>query len=670
MVTINVSSVEIGGRSYNKDKSGYPVMPTVFSGVEINFGASSCIEHPEPTSSTLSLWVPKTHENHVPALGESVHVVGGIGSQSSTLFKGSVEDVKLHDDHKPAATPLSTRTNLITNPSAEVNFNGYSAELGTGGAIERSLRSDGGKVGSSYVRTVWTTGNTGGNAGPAYFQSGFSGTTSEKYSVSVWVRSNKTRTVALELTLLNSGVGNTWAGYTPVTLSANVWTQLKIENVTPSAAFNEAYIWAYADAANKFATDDYMDLDGLILEKATTAGTYFDGNTQDTLSAETISVSQWDGVAHASTTTQSVYALNSESGGYRINVVAADAVAAAGRLRIGTTPWDSTILTKRLSDIAQLAQPSGVEFHDPYLGDNLYGVPADRGGDEMLGIIVRARDVDSISALEIYQDTSMSAGITVGSIDNIVGPNYKLLMPRVLDRDVNGVAIIEEVSSKYTERPIPAIPVGAIVDDTFTLDTTETVNQVKLDYFVRKGTAWTSEHLAVSEANMTLSTEANKFAAPVTRGLKTETQVEDPYSSLQPPKMDSANSITIKARGLLAAQSIPRWRLSSGMSLVLKELVDNGGLQDLIEEAGRFGQLIRIDGAPERVESYQRIRAGRIVLGEKPSLDFELEPVDYSAPTVLTRNTAFYDGTTKAITLGAFQNSGITINDLRSIGAR
>lgn len=622
MVALKAHSVTIGGRAYNPDKSGYPIRPTAFGGVEVSFGAPSCIEHPEATKANLSLWVPKTNVEYLPKLDEEVVVTARFEGdpRPSTIFSGNVESVMLEDDHKPAevydpSVYYGTKVFDLNNTTvAAWTVYGESPSVHTATAL-----TDG-------ILTILMDEYTEYD---------------EQEEAYLYVRNTEKQPVQQN-------------------------KQYSVE-ATATGIRGEIHIWFYD-----------------------TSGTFIDGRTVSANSISTITTPAnatqmafgyadlWvpEGspqvfigpfvVRDPATATPAPASVP----GYRVNIQCSDAVAAAGRLRIGTEPWASTILTKRLSDIAQLAQPSGVKFLDPYLGDNLYGVPTNRGGDEMLGITVRARDVDSVSALEVYQNTTMSGGNTVGSINNRVTPNFKLLMPRVLDKDATGVAIIEEVTSKYTDQPIPVIPVGAIVDDTFTLDTTETISQVKLEYFVRKGTGWTSEHLAIAEANMTLDTKANKFAAPVTRGLKTESQVEDPYSSLQAPKMDSANSVIIKARGLLAGQSVPRWRLSNGLSIVLKELPYMTGLQDLIDETGRFGQLVRIDGVPEHIESYQRIRAGRIVLGEQASLDFELEPVDYSAPTALTRNTAFADGSTAVIKIGDLQNSGITSNDLRSIGAR
>ena len=117
MFKFNSNKVMIDGRTYRTDKASYPFFPTVMSGVDIQWGASSCIEHPDPSRAQLSLWIPKTHEGWLPELGDVV-TVSGLYNDSPTstnfvsMFAGKIESVKLQDDHKalPASSTPYTNT--------------------------------------------------------------------------------------------------------------------------------------------------------------------------------------------------------------------------------------------------------------------------------------------------------------------------------------------------------------------------------------------------------------------------------------------------------------------------------------------------------------------------------------------------------------------------------
>lgn len=205
------------------------------------------------------------------------------------------EEVRASQGQLPSgAGGVELRRNLAANPSAETNLTGYKVEIGTGGVTADSRGTSGGAVSAGFFRTTWTTGNTAGNAGPSYIQTGITGATGDKLSASLWVRSSTNRTITLEMALNNSGVGNTYADGPSVALTANVWTLIKVENVTATAAYNEIYLWAYSGTV--FATGSTMDLDGILLEKSASVGTYFDGDTPDVDQNDYA----WLGTAHAS----------------------------------------------------------------------------------------------------------------------------------------------------------------------------------------------------------------------------------------------------------------------------------------------------------------------------------------------------------------------------------
>lgn len=630
MVNLKAESVTIGNKGFNSTKAGYPAFPTVYSGIEINFGADSCLEHPEASTATLSLWVPKTHESFIPKLGDEVKITASIGASSKAgVFTGSVDEVKLWDNRKsltgfdpePFRGPTVFNTVSAVAADWQLSYNYSKTET-------RAVPSANKAVGADGTLTVTLPDDAVTDSSGSFL---VTGECTKRFvmpsnaDISVDIQSSDFETEQFRISSYNAAVSGTLVNST-----------------------------------------EYMALSDIrILHTAT--GTYWGkmGSISLHSKSRTFSIGPLV-VRNRSLATKDD---PKDFPGWRVNISASDAVAAAGRLRLGDVPWPSEGGMARLSRIATLANPSGVEFFDPgyTLADGVYTMPENSGEDVMANVLVRARDVDSVNALEVYQNTAMSAGLTVGSVDNKVTTNNALLLPQVLNKSVSA-AYVEELTSEYTGRPVPVIPSDAIVDSSFTLDATETVNQVKIEYFVREGSLWTSEYLAVSEQTMTKDALKDSFSTPVARTLSTENQVNTPFSPAPPNMLDTVNAVWVRAKAALSAQSVPHWKLTESLSIILRELPDSAGLLDLIEESGRFGQLIRIDGVPEQIGRYQRIRGGRILFAENPELEFEIEPVDYSGPTPLSKNTAYADTITRTVKVRDMKT--ISAKDLRSIGAR
>lgn len=226
-------------------------------------------------------------------------------TKTSTVTKvvrtntNGIEEVRAAAGQLPSpAGGTELRRNLISNPSAETNITGFQTELGTGGAVSNSRPTTGGAVGTAFYRATWTTGNTGGSAGPAHLQGGLTGLLTESYSASAWVRSSVARTVTLDITLILAGTPHTYRGGAPTALVPNVWTQVKVGAILPTQNFDQVYIWAYS--GDLFPTGSTMDMDGVLFEATYGVGTYFDGDTADT---EEYAYT-WEGTPHASQSTQ------------------------------------------------------------------------------------------------------------------------------------------------------------------------------------------------------------------------------------------------------------------------------------------------------------------------------------------------------------------------------
>lgn len=170
------------------------------------------------------------------------------------------------------ATDVTTRTNLVTNPSFETDTTGWASNQST---IARSIAQS--KFGS-YSLLVTPSTNVAGirtNTQPTF-------TTGTTYTFSAWVYTTVAKNLKVEAA--------TSGGGSPSTLvPANTWTRLTKTFVAGSTAFH-LYV-SGADDTQPF----YVD--GIQLEASSTASDYFDGSTANTSSWDY----NWSGTANAST---------------------------------------------------------------------------------------------------------------------------------------------------------------------------------------------------------------------------------------------------------------------------------------------------------------------------------------------------------------------------------
>lgn len=814
MVKLTTTSVTIGGRSYNRDKSGYPVLPTIYSGVDIQWGAGSCIEHPDPSRATLSLWVPKTHETYLPTLGEVVQVKASLqegpvtpGIKSVTVFEGKIESVKIQDDHQ------SPKPVLLPNSTNITNLSGWTFSYSTGYYAQPP---DGPRTNINSSVTI-----LGKNRFMIPYQSA-----TESFQW-LWVKTPKATVVA----------GKTYSMHWKTNYVAGMYSYVRWYNAAGVKIGNTILV-------NNNAFDRFV----MITAPALATKVDFEVSALHTPTGSTTPAPHEIGefIFNA--------ADDMETPGYRINVTAADALAEAARLRLADTPWPFENVLNRQARIADLATRSGVKFYS--------GLTEEQGYYESLGTSVRARDIDSYPALEAFQRTTMAAGHTVLSASNVVQPSINLKLPQVLlgdqpasgvvygydpsgagkhvkkvngvitrtnwatyasannvvgnpfstlagtggvaglsyysydakfgDRKVRGTwttsattglqgisykqsgitgasasrvsggmwvrtdigrtvklavnlfsgttargsglsttytlaanvwtyikfdgvtatgaydtvevmvqaqtnmlvnqwidvdgVLIEKTAvgggyfDRYTLDPaaniiaservgIPAFDASAIVDDVFELDTSDVVNEINVEMKRFVGTAgppgWESKDEAYQDFNQIYRDEAgSRKTTPQTRSIATDWTIRDGFmDNLLPTSV-----MATKGKLLLAGQSKPTWRLSSAMTLVLDEVPTQESMYSLLEELGRFGALIKITNGPSFIPQYMRARSGRIVLGENPALEFELEPVEYSAPIPLSRATLSADDVASNYRLQNFKT--LTPNDLRTIGAR
>jgi hypothetical protein len=804
MVNIKVSDLTIGTHRFNQNKASYPSLPTVFSGVEITWGAESCIEHSEPTRAQLSLWVPKTHAECIPELGDVVTVKGGAevsGSVSPvSIFTGKVESVTVQDDHVPYAYTAPVE---VEKSPAEVLNGTWTIRYAIGG--------------TKYDMEPYTTLANG-----VFSSTRAPGVTDNSIYDFFTPEFNVTSGAYIKL---KTGIAGAIEVYV---------VESKANGTVVKAGFLEA-------------VDGTL---GVLLDPQTTK-MYFGYTGRWTSGQTEVSAGPFSAVQMSANT------VLADPPGYRINVTAADALAEGARLRLSSSPWGETDAEYRLYRIAEVAEKSGVDFAK-YITIN-------QGGAEALNVTVIERDVDSAPALELYQRTLMSIGHTAISANNVIQPSTKLKLPTVLDIDMTGVTTLyswaggafaskslkkvngvttrtnearyplppTNVVAEYTTvagtsgvvspsgfsfmgmgapgsmngntfsrmwstsatggsqgllytdlntsgasgsrlsagmwvaftedknvrlvltaysgatpvgtvsgsivavpantwilikadgvtttgaytsvqalaqvqtstnmqanqkaaigsviiektatvgayfdgrtidgaakasvidvvldgvNPLPLFPANSVEDSTMTIDTSHVINQVKIDY---TQTTWDGTDTAYVEKSVnvddfvgsaTTTPQQRSLATDIAVGVGDSIEVEFIYQ---------------KAEQLLVGQSTPQYRLSDGLKVVLKNLPEQVSLKYLLDEATRFGHLIKLTGQPELMSEHFRVKSGRIVLGENQALEFELEPVEYSAPTPMSSNTLSFDSVAYNLRIENFKT--LSSNDLRTIGAR
>lgn len=194
-----------------------------------------------------------------------------------------------------------TLTNLITNPSAEVNTTGWLVDAYR--AMTRVIHAAGGIPGitneGSYFARLTFGGYSGGLAtsGP-FFTNGFTAIAGITYAGSVWLRSSRVQRIQ---PAIQWNVGGQSLG-TPIVLTPNVWTLVTFSFTAPIGATNGGpYFYSVAgDGYVGWQPGDTVDVDCLIVVADSKVPVYFDGTSEN----PGLSTNAWSGTAHASTSTR------------------------------------------------------------------------------------------------------------------------------------------------------------------------------------------------------------------------------------------------------------------------------------------------------------------------------------------------------------------------------
>jgi hypothetical protein len=206
---------------------------------------------------------------------------------------------------------LTTRTNLVTNPSFETDITGWVQILDT---AEQSSTY-------SFAGTKSLKINTIQDADGVYFPN-IPVTAGEVYTVSAYIYTDTSKSVNIAVT----------GGDSTVTIPAGVWTRISASSTIPEFTTTATvYITSFSDDTIPFY------IDAVMLEQSSTLNQYFDGSTAG---------ASWTGTAHASTSTLSVSSGNSAQW---VQVKANSAL-------------EASILTRMSAVEAQLVQNSNNQY--------------------------------------------------------------------------------------------------------------------------------------------------------------------------------------------------------------------------------------------------------------------------------------------------------------------
>ena len=193
-------------------------------------------------------------------------------------------------------TTTTTRTNLTTNPSAEVTVVGWNSS----GTLTRSATYA--YSGTYSARTQITI--AGANDTNNGFTSGVVG--SQTYTFSAYVRSSVARSFRVYVSWFNGASFISNSIGTTGTTSTTGWTRFTVTAVAPASA-NIARTTMQVLGAQ---IGDLIYQDALLLENAANALPYFDGTNADPYTGYTLTEQAWNGTANASSST-ATWGLNS-----------------------------------------------------------------------------------------------------------------------------------------------------------------------------------------------------------------------------------------------------------------------------------------------------------------------------------------------------------------------
>lgn len=172
-------------------------------------------------------------------------------------------------------------SNLIANPSREVNGSDWGYHTSGGAATFTNTLSSAAPSGQNYATLQWTSDTTSvANSGP--YVTAYTIQPNQYYSGAMMVLVSKQQSMRLCLEFRTTA--GTHAGPQSCTnflpVSANIWTRLTIENQVTPAGTDRIIMTAYTTTSGSLMlTGDYMLADSAIIVASKNIVPYSDGST-------------------------------------------------------------------------------------------------------------------------------------------------------------------------------------------------------------------------------------------------------------------------------------------------------------------------------------------------------------------------------------------------------
>jgi hypothetical protein len=221
-------------------------------------------------------------------------------------------------------TQTTTRTNLIANPSFEVDLFGWTGPQ-SDATISRVTSES--YVGSACVK-MDTTSSYQAMGSPAGSSSIYTVLPSTTYSFSVWAKSTTNSSLLVAVNEYTSSGGYISAGFSgSITQLDSTWKRVSVIGTTTSTT-GKVQLAVFCTSSGVHTT--YVD--AMLLEKSSSVGEYFDGSYPS---------SSWSGTAHASSS------IFSESFTYKSHTFSTDPgetyYSSFDVSSIGVSPYGSTV---------------------------------------------------------------------------------------------------------------------------------------------------------------------------------------------------------------------------------------------------------------------------------------------------------------------------------------
>ncbi len=193
---------------------------------------------------------------------------------------------------------IAAITNLVPNPSAEINTTGLAYRyFGDGGGAGTNTRpTTGGFSGTAFLRKTWTSTPTAGGAVDTGFNTAiFPASAGTNYRASCYVRTNRSDVRGVVyvnwLNSSNGGISSSWGSNS--LLPANTWTRISASGVSPAGTAGARLICATSNSVS-WQPSDTIDGDAFMFTEGAVLYGYADGESPSW---------DWNGTPHNSAST-------------------------------------------------------------------------------------------------------------------------------------------------------------------------------------------------------------------------------------------------------------------------------------------------------------------------------------------------------------------------------